>query len=252
MAEITSTKELLVLRKLTRAIGDIISSELKEYLATLTPLFNQRSVFGENIEGSGKETPKGADQAFAELKTLYQNIATKPPFTLPRDLRTPLMRMTPTLELSSWEYDYACKTDGETKSIAVTCPFKWVLTYASYTPQRFKEQLADRNRDEASLQQFVLHYLALHVLVTRKPGISRVLETLHFPIGSGRLTAFGALPMTYIQSAISTSLPPDQLVIESTELSGKDAFEELVAVGDIEKLKDPLKERLLDLVASQG
>jgi hypothetical protein len=56
------------------------------------------------------------------------------------------------------------------------------------------------------------------------------------------------LPVTCISSSISTSLPPDELVIESTELSGKDAFEELINVGDIEKLRDPFKERLLDVV----
>jgi hypothetical protein len=79
-----------------------------------------------------------------------------------------------------------------------------------------------------------------------------MMETLHFPIEVGRLPGFGELPITFITSAVSTNLPPDELIIESTELSGKDAFEEIVDVSDIEKLGDPLKERLTGLVQSQG
>jgi hypothetical protein len=36
-------------------------------------------------------------------------------------------------------------------------------------------------------------------------------------------------------------------VIESAELTGMDAFEEVVDVSDLERLPDPLKERLLEL-----
>jgi hypothetical protein len=252
MEEIRTTRELLARRKLTRAIGDVITAQLKEYLDTLTPLFRQRAVFGENIQGPGKESPKGADQAFADLQGLYQAVATKPPFNLPRDLKAPLMQMTPSLELTPWEYEHTARADGDSKGVTVTCPFKWVLTYATYTPQRLRELLADRNRDDSLVQQFVLHYLALHVLMSKRPGLAALLEVLHYPIGSGTLAAFGGLPITTIHCAVSTGLPPDPLVLESTELSGKDAFEELVVLGDIERLRDPLRERLLELVGAQG
>jgi len=252
MEAIHTTRELLALRKLTRAIGDVITSQIKEYLLTLTPLFRQRAVFGDNVQGSGKESPKGADQAFAELQSLYETIATKPPFGLARGLKAPLMQMTPSIDLAPWEYEYTARTGGDTKTITVTCPFKWVLTYATYTPQRLRELLADRSRDDSVLQQFVLHYLALHVVISKTPGLAGLLEVLHFPLASGTLPAFGGLPVTAIQSSISTSLPPDPLVIESTELSGKDAFEELVTVSDIERLRDPFKERLLRVITSQA
>jgi len=49
-------------------------------------------------------------------------------------------------------------------------------------------------------------------------------------------------------SAISTRLPADELVIESTELSGTDAFEEIANIDDIAALRDPLRERLLEAV----
>jgi hypothetical protein len=107
-----------------------------------------------------------------------------------------------------------------------------------------KELLASRNRNDGEMQQFVLHYLAMHIVISRQPGLVNILNTLHYPIASGQLPGFGALPVTYITSSISTNLPPDALVIESTELSGKDAFEELINVEDVAKLGDPLKDRL--------
>jgi hypothetical protein len=68
----------------------------------------------------------------------------------------------------------------------------------------------------------------------------------------GRLPGFRELPVTFISSSISTGLPPDELVIESTELAGKDVFEELVNVEDIANIHDPFKERLLELVGQMG
>ena len=252
MKQTTTTSELLAQRKLTRTIGEIVSLQMRQHVATLTPLFRQRAVLGEHIQGSGKESAKAADQAFKEMQTLYEKVAPAAPFHLPRELQSPLLQMTSTLELSPWEYTHDVETDRGRKSIVVTCPFKAVLSYAGYGLPRLKELLADRNRNEAVLQQFVLHYLAMQVVIAKQPGLASLLETLHFPISSGRIPGLGELPVTSISSAITTSLPPDNLVIESTELSGKDAFEELVNVDDIGALRDPFKERLLAIVRGES
>ena len=247
-----TTQKLLVLRKVTRAIGEIVGSQMREYVATLAPLFRPRAVFGEHIQGTTKEAVKSADQAFKELKDLYDSIGTKPPFNLPRDLQSPLMQMSWSLELTPWEYVHVAKTDRGTKAITVSCPFKSVVTYSGYTPQRLKELLANPNHNDSELQQYVLHYLAMRVVVSRQAGLTKILDTLHFPLESGRLPGLGDLPITFIRSSISTSLPPDELVIESTELSGRDAFEEIANVDDIPNLHDPLKDQLIELVNSQG
>ena len=41
-------------------------------------------------------------------------------------------------------------------------------------------------------------------------------------------------------------------MIESTELAGKDVFEEIINVDDIANIHDPFKERLLELVSQMG
>lgn len=252
MNDTYTTQKLLTLRKLTRTTGEIINGQMKAYVATLTPLFRQRAVFGEYIQASGKETVKGAEHAFKELQSLYESIATAAPFHLSRELNSPLMQMTSSLELTPWEYIHTATKDGESRTVTVTCPFKSIVTYSGYSPRRLRELLTNRNRNDGELQQFVLHHLAMHVVVSKQPGLAQILNTLHFPLASGQLPDFGALPITYITSSISTSLPPDGLVIESTELSGKNAFEELINVGDIENLDDPFKARLMGtLKASQ-
>jgi hypothetical protein len=51
-----------------------------------------------------------------------------------------------------------------------------------------------------------------------------------------------------VTSTVSTVLPPDEVIIERTEISGMDAFEEVVTVEDIVGMKDPLRELLLEPV----
>ena len=42
------------------------------------------------------------------------------------------------------------------------------------------------------------------------------------------------------------------MIIESAELTGMDAFEEVVNVEDLAQLRDPLKERLLEIARQQA
>jgi hypothetical protein len=42
------------------------------------------------------------------------------------------------------------------------------------------------------------------------------------------------------------------VILQSAELTGMDAFEEVVNVDDLSKLRDPLKERLLEIARQQA
>jgi hypothetical protein len=79
-----------------------------------------------------------------------------------------------------------------------------------------------------------------------------VFEALHCPLTTSKSTPFGELPITHIGIGISTMRPSDDLVIQSAELTGMDAFEEVVKVEDIAGLGDPLKARLLQLARDQA
>jgi hypothetical protein len=42
------------------------------------------------------------------------------------------------------------------------------------------------------------------------------------------------------------------VIVESAELTGMDAFEEVVNVDELSKLRDPFKERLLEIARQQA
>lgn len=250
MDERFSTKNLLVLRKLTRAIADLLRNQVREYLTTLSVLLRPKSVLGEFVEGN-KEFVKGADQAFKEVVSLYEAVAVGKPFNLPKELQPPLEVLSSVPEITPLEYAHAAKMNGETKTVTVTSPLKWVLSYSGFAPKRLRELLATRAPGK-EVQHFVLHTLMLHVILGRAVGMKKILDALHFPVTTGRLPGFGELPVTFVTAEITTLLPPDAVIIESTEISGMDAFEEVVNIDDIVQLTDPLKQRLLELVKSHG
>jgi len=57
-----STQSLLVLRKLTRAITDVVRQQVAEHLATLTPLLKPAAVLGDYV--LGYEWNEDLDEAF--------------------------------------------------------------------------------------------------------------------------------------------------------------------------------------------
>lgn len=245
-----STKNLLVLRKLTRTIADLLRNQVRDYLATLAVLLRPKSVLGEFVEAN-QEFVKGADQAFKEVVNLYETVAGGKPFNLPKELQPPLEVLSSVPEITPLEYAHSAQMNGETKTVTVTSPLKWVLTYSGFAPKRLREILATRAPGK-EVQHFVLHTLMMHVVLGRAAGMKKILEALHFPITTGRLPGFGELPITFLTSEVATLLPPDTVIIESTEISGMDVFEEVVNLDDIIQLDDPLKQRLIEVVKSQG
>ena len=247
MEEHYSTQRLLALRKSTRAIADLLRNQMKEYLSTLAPLFRPRNVLGNYAEGGTYEASRTGEGAFKELRDLYQKIAQSKLYQLPSELKTPLEVIDTQLEMTPVEYTYVADSHGESKAIVVTSPLKWALTYRGLGPGRFREVLSRDDRSTDDLQQIVLHYLMMNSVVTKQPGLYRILEALHFPLSAENSTEFGDVPLTYVSSSVSTVRPPDDVLVESSEVSGMNAFEEIVQLEDLSKLRDPLREQLLEI-----
>ena len=247
-----SIQSLLALRKLTRAITDVVRVQMTEYLKTLTPLLRPKAVLGDYVTGGVKEPSRKSDKAFADLQALYDSVATAKPYNLPRELAPPLSFASPTLEITPLDYVHVAQSGGETRRIKVRCPLTWVLTYTDFPPTRLQELLDTKARSIEELQRFVLNYLVLHVVTRSEPGLMQLFDALHFPLTTTKSAEFGELPITRIGIGITTTRPSDALVIESAELTGMDAFEEVVKVEDIKHLPDPLKERLLEIACQQS
>jgi hypothetical protein len=252
MDERDGIQSLLVLRKLTRAINDLVRVQLTEYLRTLTPLLRPKAILGEYIQGGQKEPTRKADKAFKDLQALYEVVAGTKPFNLPRDLTPPLTFPALGLEITPVEYVHTAKAGGESRRITVRNPMTWVLTYNGFPPNRLQELLQTNARSVDEVQRFVLSYLILHLVTTNEPGVMQVFESLHFPLTTTRMREFGELPVTQIGVGISTFRPADAVILESADLTGMDAFEEIVNLDDIGGLRDPFKERLLEVARQQA
>jgi len=242
-----SVQSLLVLRKLTRAIAETARAQMTEYLATLAPLLRPSSILGDYVVGGQKETTRKAEKAYQELQALYERIATTAPYNLPRELRPPFNLGPGGLEITPVESPHVASAESGSRTITVRSPLTWTLTYTDFPPMRLSDQLATKLRSADELQKIVVSYLAMHVVTSQQPGLMRMLEALRFPVTSVRVPGWGDLPVTRIGLRMATYRPADGVIIESAELTGVDAFEEVVSVEEIATLPDPLKKRLTDI-----
>ena len=247
-----STKRLIVLRRVTRAIADLLQGQLKEYLSAIAPLFRPAGILGEYVQGGEKGMSAATLKAFQELQNVYGAAAASRPFALAKELRPPLEIVRSALELIKMDYSYALNTEGQTKTIIITAPLKWQLTYAEFAPARLKQLLSDRNRTDTDAARFVLHYSVLQVLTSRQAGVTQMLSALHYDLSSLRLPEFGELPIICLASSVPTLRPPDDLIADAVEISGQNAFEEVVDVEGIANIQDPFKDQLINLIKSHG
>jgi hypothetical protein len=251
MSEPYSTQSLLALRKLTRAVAETVRTQIADYLATLAPLLRPEVVFGGHVQVGQKENMRRADQALKDLQALYDVIAPNKPFSLRRELTPPFALAGLSIEMTPVEYVHTMPSGPDTKRIVVRSPLMWTLNYSGFAPSRLAELIDPKVRGE-ELQRFIVSYLVLHLVLKNQPGVTRMLDALHCPISTSTTPEFGDLPMTRIGIGIATERPPDAIVLESAELSGVNAFEEVVQLDDIARLQDPLKDRLMDIVRQQA
>ena len=287
MTEPLTTRRLVALRKVTRVVADALRATLIEHLGTLAPLLHPDAVLGEFLEtdpqagrgardgekgvqvrllrlnpapagGSPHAAAKAAflpamaggrsKQVNREIQDQYASIAGSKLYGLSPQLEPPIQITGSSIELLPFEYDHVIKAPRGTKTVTVTSPLKWVVYYAGFPPARLRELLSDRNRSSHALQSFVLHSLIMRAATSPSTGIGEFLEALRFPAAAFDVPELGNLPLTVISTAVSTFRPPDSLILESTEISGRNAFEEVIQADDLLSVHDSLKHELLWLV----
>jgi hypothetical protein len=241
-------QSLLTLRKLTRSLGELVRSQLHDYLTTLTPLMVPEAVLGEHVQGGRRWPNSRPDHALKALQSQYEAVAPAMPLNLRRELTTPFDLSATGLEITPVEYVHVIASGEQTRHITVRRPLLWTLTYAGFAPGRLQEQLQAKSRSPQELQRFIITYLLLQLLPTYQPGVAQILTALNFPLTHTTVPEFGNLPVTRIGIPIETSRPSDTVVLDSAELTGIDAFEEVVNLDDVARLPTPFKQRLLDAI----
>ena len=238
---------LLARRKLTRAIATALRAQVVDHLTALTPVLRPEITFGKFIQGNQKDWIVKSDQALKELRTLYDTIAPASPYNLRVELTPPLDVGGLSLEVTPVEYTHVAQHGSNSRTITVRRPLVWTLSYGGFAPAAFRRLLDSRMRSSAEVQRFLLAYLALHVVIKMQPGVVNVLTALRFPVATVHEPEFGALPITRIGVGLTTERPPDAVIIESAEVTGMDAFEEVVKLEEISRLRDPMREQLLEM-----
>lgn len=241
---------LLALRSLTTPLAELFARHARDHLANLAPLLSPRALLGDLILGE-KNAAKGSNLAFQALNSLYQPVSKSAILGLQSELRPPLEIFGLTPEIFPASYSYT--PPGHNKPITVITPLKWVLIYKDLGPQRLRELVGSHARnDGGELKSCVLHYLVMQMLADRRPGVAPILEALRFTLSSEPATEFGGLPYTVLCAPISTVRPPDELIIQSTQISGTNTFEEVVDASGIPTLADPLRDEVMAVVRQHG
>jgi hypothetical protein len=247
-----SFEQLASARKRTQVISDFLEKQLLGYLDTLRSLILPERILGK-LAGSKFDVP-GADKTLTDLQESYRRLPGKP-FDFPKEFETEwLSEVGVKVELQRWEYSREIQSESGNRTVAFTSPTRWVLAYGPglsvvQAIQAFARKQDRRGNDQ--LRQFVVNTLVLNSLVARSGSLSALLGDLRYKVQLETHPALSGLPLAVVQSHVSTFLPPEPIIAAATELSGINAFIELIDIDAIRELRDPFKERIAQLIPGQ-
>jgi hypothetical protein len=236
------------LRDKTEAISQFLQKQLKAYLETLRPLLAPRRLLGKYV--GVKEDVVGAERAFTQLQEQYKGVCGKPFALSPEWDDRPLSNIDNRIDLYPWEYNHQTKSERETRSVTITSPVHWVLTYSSeYTLSQLVHTMAGKEqRHSDSIRQFVINALVMQAMLAKFPGITQLLTDLRYEIRTEKSPALGELPLVTIRSCLPSFRPADSLILAATRLSGVPAFIELIDLDAMPNLPDPLRLRIEEML----
>ena len=251
MPEPYTTQRMLSLRKLTRAAAEQMRNQLKDILSAVGPLLQPKAALGDYVRGV-KDPVRGADALFKEIETMYHAVAAEKPFGVRRELTPPLDFSGASVDVNPLEYSHTAAVKGHSKRVTVTSPFRWVMSYSGHSLAELKTLLAAVSPSNDQIHAFVLHYVTLKCQVDRQTPLTNIFKALRYKLSVTTQPEFGGLPLTCVSAPIFTVRPPDEVIIETTELTGSDKFEEVIDLEGLATLQDPMKDSLVELARAHG
>lgn len=236
-------EQLAELREKTEAVSELLLGQLRGHLETLRPLLAPRRLLGDYVHSSVKEDVVGADAALRRVREKYKEICSKP-FALTPELDDAVVAMMESrLEFYPWEYTHEAKNEKESKTITMTSPVRWSLSYTSgYTLSQLRQAVTGKvERRQEDVRQFLVNALIMQYVLAKFPGITRLLNDLRYDIKIERCPGLGDLPLVTITSVLPSFRPRDEILLNATRLSGVPAFVELIDFDAVAKLEDRLK-----------
>jgi hypothetical protein len=248
---VVSLDEFVRLRQRTERVSAFLAKRLRAHLGLLYPILAPGRVFGKHI-GSREVSPR-ADEAFTQLTTRYKEACGRP-FDLRQDLDDEAVAaMEYGVDIYPWEYLYQLPGAQGNRTVSVTSPVRWIVTYrCDYTPGAVRTLLATKGqRRVATMRQFVVNALAIQVVMGRTAGLNSLFNDLRYEIQPETDPAFGNLKLLTVSAPIRSFRPADDLIAAATGFSGVPSFIELIDETSVESLRDPLQRELQELLRSE-
>jgi hypothetical protein len=238
-------------RELTDRLSAHLKSRVESYLVTLRPLLSPQRLLGSH---SGRTRVGGSTQAVKKLRESFKEACGKP-FSLRSQLDDDVLDAVENrLVLYPWEYACEVSSGQESKSITINSPVRWVLTYQSdYSLPRFRKVMQgkeERRNDE--VRQFLVNALTMNLVFESFPSIASLLAELRFPVKARLADDLGKLPLLTLDACLPSFLPPDELIIKTSQFSGVPAFIELIDVEAMGSIEDLLKLELEEIIQGKG
>ncbi|MBC2695176.1 MAG: hypothetical protein HF982_07870 [Desulfobacteraceae bacterium] len=236
------SQQFLELRQATEKIAGVLDKGLKSHLSVLKSLFIPRKLLGTYIKSAAMEEVPGSNKAFAKLQEQYAAICDKP-FGLSKKLHPPLPPISNHLEATAFQYSLSIGGSQE-KVANITCPTKWILSYRSERSlNRLKAMLSGAvSRQADDMKQTLIDHLVMVVFLKHFRTLTQLLEDLRYEVETIQLNDLGGLPVVVLKAPLETFLPPDDFILQVTQLSGIPAFQEIIDLEAVENIPDPLKE----------
>lgn len=228
------------LRDISRQFCGSLQSQITGHLETVRQLFRPASVFGPYLLGSHKDAPRDASVAYGQFKSFFAEVAATKPLSLDPTVPDAIEIAFGTPVLNPVIYSHEITTRTGPKTVAVTAPLQWVLSFPDQPLSRFRELISAPKRSVEELHVAALHFAALHFVVTRNPRIQTLFEALRFPIRSERLPQFGDFPFLVLHAPAGSVRPPDDVIAQVCKYSGSDTVEEVLSLEQWSTLADPV------------
>ncbi len=252
-----STQNILDLRYATRDLAQHLTERLTGYLCALESNFKRTGILGQYIRSSQSVKAPGAKHCDTEFKCfsqMYADITQDQPYGFKRQLDTPLELYSAVPTLYEWQYNKSISNGrGQSKTITVKAPGKWILAFEGYDPKLFLGQIVNQQSIKGKeLHDYIVHYMYMSEVVKRQPKMIQLLKDLRFHIKQITIEPYGRVPFIVIESEIRTFLPSEEIVSEITQLSGCDYFDELVDISSLDSLSDTFRTDIGGLLEKNG
>jgi hypothetical protein len=236
-------------RAKTEAVAQFLEHKLVGHVETLRPLLVPQRVLGRFV--GGKEAVGNVERAYTQLSEQFQAVC--PSLGLaPSAPDEELNNIDHLPHCYPWEYSYEAKAGKDSKSLTLTSPVRWVLTYKSaYSLNQFRLAVSGKGeRSTRELRQFVVNALAMVQLLKAFPKLPQLMADLRFELRFEPLPNLGTLPFATLQACVPSYRPSDDMLITATRLSGIPGFIELIDLDALATLPDPLRITLTQLTQS--